>query len=484
MSHDTLSADAVTRDAVSLDPVVGDAAIGAFAIGDSVSRDPAGGVVQAPASLRRALGLSVALLPLLVPSGPANASPVDFSIAVSIFMALLWLSHARVRVHVPYLAGVWILVVAGAVAALLRAQPAGTLALAQDLFVLAWAAVLASCIAADPTLVDTVCRAWSWSAVGWAGAIVAGRLLGIGWLAGTTTADGSRASLTFGDPNLAGSYYVACVFVVLASRHPGRRSARVATVGLLVAAVACTGSNGALLSLAIGAGVSLVVGRASRRSGALAAIGVACLLVLGVAALSSLIDVTALREQAAASGPLLRDSVGRSDESSREREILVAEGTRLYLGNDLVGVGPGMTKEALARTLAPYVKEAHDDYVATLVERGALGGLGLVVLLTSVAIRLGGLVGSGRDGPAAARAGAGSDVSANGRGQPVRAQFLVGLGVAFVASGTFYEVLHFRHVWTYLGLVAGLHLLATRRGGRPGGGPRLLAREEASCSSV
>lgn len=454
-----------------------------------MSTDVRGEAPVVPPSLRWAFGLSVCLLPMLVPSGPANTSPVDASIALTILMALLWLSHVRARVRVPYLAGVWLLVVAGAVAALLRAQPLATLALAQDVFLLAWASALASCIAADRTLVDTVCRAWSWSAVGWAGAIVLGRFLGLAWLAGTTAADGSRASLTFGDPNLAGSYFVACIFIVLASRHPRRHVSRTAAVGLLVVAVACTGSNGALLSLAIGGGVSLVLARATRRSGAMAAIGVACLLTLGIAAVSSLVDVTALREQAAASGPLLRDSVGRSDESSREREVLVSEGMGLYVRGDLIGVGPGMTKQTLAQTSAPYVKEAHDDYVATLVERGALGGLGLVVLLASVAVRLGGLVRRRPgDGTVTQRLGTirsnRSTVAYRARGAlTVRTHYLVGLGVAFVASGTFYEVLHFRHVWAYLGLVAGLHLVATHSAAARGG-HRALTQEEVSCSNA
>ncbi|GAA2148970.1 O-antigen ligase-like membrane protein [Humibacillus xanthopallidus] len=454
-----------------------------------MSPEVRGAAQVAPPSLRWAFGLSVCLLPVLIPSGPANTSPVDVSIAVTILMALLWLSHVRARIRVPYLTGVWILVSAGAVAALLRAQPVATLALVQDVFLLAWAAVLASCIAADRTLVDTVCRAWCWTAVCWAGAIVVGRFLGLAWLAGTSTADGSRASLTFGDPNLAGSYYVVCIFIVLASRHPRRPASRAAAVGLLVLAVACTGSNGALLSLAIGGGVSLVLAQASRRSGAMAVIGVACLLTLGTAAASSLVDVTALREQAAASGALLRDSVGRSDESSREREVLVSEGMRVYVQGDPIGVGPGLTKQALAQASAPYVKEAHDDYVATLVERGALGGFGLVVLLTSVAVRLGGLVrrrpggDSATDASGTTRSARSTTADRAGRPGAMLTHYLVGLGVALVASGTFYEVLHFRHVWAYLGLVAGLHLLATDpvavRGGRGA-----LPEEAAACSSA
>jgi hypothetical protein len=44
-----------------------------------------------------------------------------------------------------------------------------------------------------------------------------------------------------------------------------------------------------------------------------------------------------------------------------------------------------------------------------------------------------------------------------------RPEYLLGLGFALLASGFFYEVLHFRHLWAFLGLVAGLDAMAGRR---------------------
>ena len=104
------------------------------------------------------------------------------------------------------------------------------------------------------------------------------------------------------------------------------------------------------------------------------------------------VDWTALQEQAAASGPVLHDSFGRGDSSSQDRQVLFAEGERLFWNGTLVGVGPGRTEPTLASIPAPYVKEAHNDYMATLVELGVIGGVGLVVL-----VRLGvGTAGPGR----------------------------------------------------------------------------------------
>jgi O-antigen ligase len=97
---------------------------------------------------------------------------------------------------------------------------------------------------------------------------------------------------------------------------------------------------------------------------------------------------------------------------------------------------------------APYVKEAHNDYVATVLELGAIGAVGLMVLLTTVATRLQRLAG----GTARGRWGA----LTAGMPSP---QFLVAMGAAFLVSGAFYEVLHFRHLWAFLGLLAGLDLI-------------------------
>jgi O-antigen ligase len=156
-----------------------------------------------------------------------------------------------------------------------------------------------------------------------------------------------------------------------------------------------------------------------------------------------------LQEQAAASGPILHDSFGRGDSSSQDRQVLFAEGTRLFYNGTLVGVGPGRTKATLADIPAPYVKEAHNDYVATLVELGVIGGIGLVVLIASIASRLARVVGWRE------RAGDFAVV----RGLLASPHFLVAVGASFLVAGLFYEVLHFRHLWAFLGLLAGLDLI-------------------------
>lgn len=408
--------------------------------------------IASPA-LRRVLAVAIAGMPLLVPTAPGNLSPADLPILLAVIGVSSWLIRHRIRLRLPYSAGVWLLMTAGAISALATIEVHSTTVIAQDAFLLLWAGVIATALRVDPSFVRVVCAAWCWSGIGWASLLVIGRLAGISWLAGQTLADGSRASLTFGDPNLAGNYFVSCLFIVLASRHPRSSMLRTLGIVIIVLAIVFTGSNGAALGTLAGLAVGAVV--AVRRSrGPLAALGLVVLVLLAVGVVDRTVNLAAVQEAAASSGPVLHDSIGRSDSSSEERGALFAEGKQLFWTHNLIGVGPSRTKPTLADIPAPYVKEAHDDYMATLVERGVLGGVGLVVLISTVALRLSRVAGvRGRAAPMG-RAARAARIAAP--------QYLVCLGVAFLVSGMFYEVLHFRHLWAYLGLVAGLDLIQQR----------------------
>ena len=196
-------------------------------------------------------------------------------------------------------------------------------------------------------------------------------------------------------------------------------------------------------------GVAAIVG-SWRSRGPIAATGLACAVAL-VGGRPRHVGRTGprCRSRLPPVGPVLHDSFGRGDSSSQDRQVLFAEGQRLFWNGTLVGVGPGRTKPTLAAIPAPYVKEAHNDYMATLVELGVLGGVGLVVLIASITVRLARVAGRPRT---------------RGEATAVRdllpaPQFLVAMGASFLIAGLFYEVLHFRHLWAYLGLLAGLDLI-------------------------
>jgi O-antigen ligase len=241
-----------------------------------------------------------------------------------------------------------------------------------------------------------------------------------------------------------------------ACKHPRSPGVRRIGYALVLIAIGFTGSNGATLTLLIGVMLSLAVTR-YRRFGALAGLTTLALsvLVAGVMFVYVMprVDLNQIRGQAAGSIPLVRDSFGRSGGSTSQRTTIVQEGANLWLRGDAAGFGPAQTKAALAATQAPYVKEAHNDYLATLLERGLIGALGLLVLGIAILFRCMRLV-------------LGTLPKAYSDLVP-RPWLLAVIGPVMATAGGFYEVLHFRHLWTWLGLIAALVLVMQDKEKRP-----------------
>ena len=87
--------------------------------------------------------------------------------------------------------------------------------------------------------------------------------------------------------------------------------------------------------------------------------------------------------------PSVKNSVGRGLQSSSEREVLARETASLYLSGGLLGRGPNSTEATLREIQAPYPKEAHNDYVAALVERERSGeGQGVELSLYESVLRV------------------------------------------------------------------------------------------------
>jgi O-antigen ligase len=408
-----------------------------------------------PAAVRRSdalaamVGLTVCLLPFLTPPGPGNTAAADAGIMMCIVLAVLWTAKEQLAIRLPYLVGVFGLVLGGALAAILAHAPiTSALTLLTDLLLLAWAAVLALG-RHTVAIVAVATRAWARVATVYSGVMVVAYALGIDPLTGVTAKDGVRASYTFADPNLAGNYLVVSLFVIAACQHPRSPGVRRIAYVLVLLAIGFTGSNGAMVTLFLGTGLAIALSR-YRRSGAIAGATAlaACAMVAGlfVGLVMPHVDVNAIREQAAGSIPLLRDSFGRSGSSTSERATIVREGTRLFLQGDATGYGPSQTKATLQSNQAPYVKEAHNDYLATLLERGFIGALGLVLLIVAIAVRCARL--------------AFRDVPPEYAEAVPRAYLLTVIGPVMATAAAFYEVLHFRHLWTWLGIVAALVLAA------------------------
>ena len=393
------------------------------------------------------VGITVALLPLLVPAGPGNTAVADAAMAGSLLVAAMWVSRERLPIAFPYASGVFLLVIGGALAATVTAAPISTaLVLAQDMFLLLWAVTLALG-RYDPAIIAAATVTWCRVAVVYSAIAIVAYLIGFAPLSGVTGKDGVRASYTFGDPNLAGNYLVTSLFVMMACQRPRAASTRRIGYVLVLVAMGFTGSNGAMLTLLIG-GVLCISIHIYHRRGAFA--GVMSLTVAAVLAATMLVFVVprvnfdAIRAQASAGVPLLRDSFGRSGSSTTERATILGEGKDLFLRGNATGVGPARTKASFAANQEPYVKEAHNDYLATLLERGLIGALGLLLLGGAIATRCWRLL-NGTLPPALAAV-------------VPRFWLLVAIAPVMAVAGGFYEVLHFRHLWTWLGIVAALVL--------------------------
>jgi hypothetical protein len=393
------------------------------------------------------VALGVALLPLLRPKGPGHVGPEDLIMAAGVVTALLWASATRAKLHVPYAIPVGIMVLAGCLSALFGIAPgAGIVAIVQDVFLLCWCAAVV-CVCRKPASLSVVVRTWSWSAVGWATFLLAAVATGQNRLAGIG-AEGGRAALTFDHPNMAANYFFVSLFVVVLSRSPRNRLGRVAACAALLATMVVTGSNAALLGLPLAAGVAGYVA-IRRYSGSVAALAVVLTIVLVGGAGAALVQQRVMERVRRSDNAFVHHSVARSSRSASAREQLFAQEYELFRTGSLLGRGPASTRITLGSSTAPTAKEAHDDYLATLVERGALGFVGLMLLIGAIVTR--------------AISIDPRRLSAEFRRVVPSTAPLIGALVAMAVAAFTHEILHYRHFWTLLGILAAIHLFGRER---------------------
>jgi O-antigen ligase len=406
------------------------------------------------------MGVGIWAMPLLVPAGPGNTAPADLFLAMAVIIAAIWFASRRQALRFPYLAPMGLSILAGALASAVTFAGAyvgvggGLITLLQDMFLLAWCITIAN-VGRDLGLLRGVSRAWAISATCWAVVMIIGVFAHIPLLSGETARDGVRASFTLGDPNLAANYFICSLLVLRAARYPGRRAVRWVCCVPIVTAIVLTGSNGGVLVLIITAVLGGLFTMARRR-GAVPAVITASALVLAVLAIAPHVHVQGIVRQAQASSPLLKDSLGRQSESSNSRSTILSETATLYFKAETpLGIGANGTKAAFQAHQYSYVKEAHDDYAAALVERGLLGGVALICLFVIIAARC--------------RRIAVQTLRGEYAGIFPRPELLGAAVIGMFISAMFYQVLHFRHLWALLGLIAAVDLWGRRdsRGTRP-----------------
>jgi O-antigen ligase len=397
--------------------------------------------------------LAVAALPLLVPSGPANISPVDAFIVLAMVASVVWAVRSSHVWRFPFGIAMALYVIGGALGALVGPVPgSGLVALVQDIAVLFWCWTLAN-VCSNSHRLRVVLGTWAYSSIAWTSVLVFGLIVGSATLTGHRAAEGARTTLTLHDPNFAGNYFFISLMIVWASGRPQRLGARLAASALFLVAIASTGSNSAVASLAAGL-VTVFLLAAHRRGGGKAVlVALACITVAGYVASASLGPVEQWAQ--GSSYAFLRDGIGRGTSSVWERSTILSESMGLYRAGGLLGQGPNSTKARLAAEQAPYPKVAHDDYLGTLLERGVIGAVGLVLLIGGLLLR---------------------GVSSATR--PIRPRFaavvphpsaLVGALVGTLVGSAFIQLMHARHVWALFAIIAAVSLWGTEWNSAPEG---------------
>jgi O-antigen ligase len=384
--------------------------------------------------------VGIAGLPLLLPSTAVNLTPADLGLVLAMGAVLLWAGSTRQRLRLPFVAGVGIIAVAGTLSALLGAYPwLGAMAVVQDLYLLGWAAALAT-FGRSPGSAEFLIRAWCVSAAAWAIGLIL--LFGRSIItAGLASASAERAGFSFGESNAAGLYFVLSLLVILAARRPRRWRWRAPAIACLLLGTALTGSLGAISGLLAGLATALVL-RTRAQRGPDMAVALSLALVLAAGSAWLLAERHQVVEAAHASRyVLIRNSLGRGVHSSSGRELLAKESLALWRRSGLIGWGPASTIHTLRAQQEPYAKEAHNDWLAALVERGVLGFAGLLLLVLEIGLLASAVWNPRRLTPQFAAA------------LPTPALLVGGLVTVLVFSLT-HEVLHDRTVWTLLGLLA------------------------------
>ena len=391
---------------------------------------------------------AVIMLPLINPTGPGNLGPVDPLVLASIATVLMWAATRSRVLRVPYALAMGLSLFGGALGALNGPVPElGAIALLQDLVLLAWCAAIVT-LGQEPNALRTLVRAWAGAAIIWAAVLVTSVSVGLTAISGQTAANGSRAALTFGDPNVAANYFCISIMIVWAARWPRNAALRWTGYLLLVTALALTGSNGGAAAITTAVVVASIAA-AARRHGIMGAITATAGFALLGTALWHYVDPAAIQSYARSSNiQIVRDGIGRGASSAAGRGFLLTETASLYVDGGVLGRGPLSTKAVLAHEQAAEIKEAHNDYAAAIVERGVLGALAILLLLGSLLVRTLALgVGKVSEGVEAAIP---------------RPSALLGAIQACLIAGMFYEVLHFRHVWAAFAIVAAGYLGAKR----------------------
>jgi len=360
-----------------------------------------------------------ALLPLLRPALPGNTAFVDYA-NLAFFapfgLFLLLRGHVRTRYVIPFL-----LILFASLTATINSQVVGTnlATLAQEAYLLVLATMLFNMIESEED-VRFLMRMWFLTAC----------VIGALALSELAVDPGVRARATFENPNLTSSYLGMSTFLVLVPGVVPWRLARYGLWLLILGGALGTKSMSALLSIGVGTSALFALSwvRATRRQRFRMGLAAGFVLLVGMGSMPQLLA--------------MKNYANRMDDSAEGRNLIWQTGLDTFFENPLgIGIGPAGFADYKVIQGGPFKgtkhKELHSDYLSFLVERGIFGFVALLMLLGSAGMLLWRTLAASRD--------------------PARyftTLALAGMFLFTATDGSTHEMLHYRHVWVLLGLIA------------------------------
>jgi O-antigen ligase len=393
------------------------------------------------------LFLTIVLVPVVVPTGPAESAIVDVVSAIALPIFAASVAVRRRPITVPFLLPVFLMSVGSLIATLNALSPSDAyLAMAQDLYLFAWFIMLVNLLR-DGRDLTTFRVMWMWTAnaIALYGIFVV-MTQGHSHLLDLLRPRGARAISTFYDPNMCANYLVLSLWIVFGLGEEIGRLVRWGSIGLLLLGIVATKSNGGFTALGVGFGVWLLARAWTTR---ISPAGLAALALLGASlVLGGLWVVRGMGVGEAQLGQVAENSsLGRSGHSSEGRFQIWGQLLKRYARTP-AGIGPGnsqnvpLSAEERERPHSYMSKEAHNDYLAYLIERGPLALLGLLLLKVGAFRRV--ILWWRR----------------RQRQGYVTGGVLVASSLAAMSSMAVHsltlETLHFRHEWLFLAMVCAL----------------------------
>ena len=415
--------------------------------------------VAAPSWLKRPVGrlaggwgwglyliLAAFLVPVLNPPGMFQTAIVDGLNAAAMLAFACAVMARRAPIELPLILPVFILSVGSLVAATDSVSYSRcAITLAQDTYLYLWFVFVVNLLRER---VDQrgLRIAWMWSA-NVAAAIGLVMLLSDGRTAFWQIfgAKGWRAVGLFDGPNSLADYLMMSLFVVVSLIGQINGFLVWGSAALVMLGMIATKSNGAISGWLCGMVVWGFV-RAATKTRSLVLVSGWAMMLVGVGALGWWVNKEfdpggsslASFERASFMGRLERSTESRGQIWNR----LMQRYERMPLG-----IGPGnsaaqkLSVGDRERKRSYRSKEAHNDYIGYLVERGPVALLGLILLIITSFVSI--IKGWRRHADPAWQSGAGGALAAA----------LAGGLVATTVHSFVMEKLHFRHYWLFLAMV-------------------------------